>query len=91
MKVSQSTVRSVLSGIVIAAVLVFASSTLSARYCETAMLCGEGTALEGIEISCGCMGDGTCSGLVGDPECNCTGTGHTRCNCTDGCRDVQNP
>jgi hypothetical protein len=79
-------IRNILAGLVFAAGISFASVNLLAFSCTVSEHCTSG-ALAGYDISCGCMGTGTCSNWIEGWEvrCACDGFPVDKCDCDNGC------
>jgi len=86
MSVMTSTGRRIGLGLIVAYALSAGGASLKASCDATGgSACPAGTELAGYTLECGCMGSGTCNGYpTGTVSCQCD-SGHTGCNCTDGC------
>jgi hypothetical protein len=87
-RVGQSRLRAAAVALTIAVVLSFATAQAMVRSsCSESTVCAQGTALEGFEIECACLGPGSC--WVEDPghevRCACEEHEVTICDCENGC------
>lgn len=84
MRVSSSTARHMLGGVVLAFGIAFLLADISAfDSCDAGISCGGGG-----KVRCGCDGPGSCDEAAGSVACYCDGFPGEECTCETGCNPV---
>lgn len=78
-----SSLRNIVGGLAFAVGVGIAPGALFADACLAEIQCG------GYEVSCSCMGIGFCQTYGSTAECSCSGFNTIRCNCGEGCIEIE--